>query len=156
MPTPANPGRMLFVTLPVADVERSRAFFAKLGFSFDPAFSGEGAACMLVGEQASVMLGSHETFAQVSHLPMADPATHALALFSFSVPERDQVDTVAEAALVAGAREADGPEDHGFMYTRSFFDLNGHGWQVMWMTPVAEEDGAEEASASTQHAETAA
>jgi hypothetical protein len=152
MTTPANPGRMLFVTLPVADVERSRAFFAKLGFSFDPAFSGEGAACMLVGEQASVMLGSHEMFAQVSHLPMADPATHALALFSFSVPERDQVDTVAAAALVAGAREADGPEDHGFMYTRSFFDLDGHGWQVMWMNPAAAEDGA----VSAQNAETAA
>ena len=156
MPTPANPGRMLFVTLPVADVERSRAFFAKLGFSFDPAFSGEGAACMLVGEQASVMLGSHEMFAQVSHLPMADPATHALALFSFGVAARDDVDTVAETALAAGAREADGPEDHGFMYTRSFFYLYGHGWQVMWMNPAAAADGAEEVAASAQNAETAA
>jgi uncharacterized protein len=156
MPTPANPGRMLFVTLPVADVERSRAFFAKLGFSFDPEFSGEGAACMLVGEQASVMLGSHETFARVSHLPMADPATHALALFSFGVPARDDVDTIAEVALAAGAREADGPEDHGFMYTRSFFDLDGHGWQVMWMNPAPAEDGAEEVAASTENAETAA
>ena len=103
MTTPAHPGRTLFVTLPVADVERSKAFFAKLGFSFDPAFSGEGAACMLVGEQASVMLGSHETFAQFSHLPMADPTTHALALYSFGVSARDEVDTVAEAALDAGA-----------------------------------------------------
>ena len=152
MTTPANPGRMLFVTLPVADVERSRAFFTKLGFSFDPAFSGESAACMLVGEQASVMLGSHDAFAQLSHLPMGDPATHALALFCFSVPERDQVDTVAETALAAGGREADGPEDHGFMYTRSFFDLDGHGWQIMWLNPAA----AEEDAASTQNAETAA
>jgi len=156
MTTPANPGRMLFVTLPVADVERSKAFFAKLGFSYDPAFSGETAACMLVGEQASVMLGSHATFAQLSHLPMADPTTHALALFCFSVPERDQVDTVAEAALAAGGREADGPEDHGFMYTRSFFDLDGHGWQVMWMNPAAAEDDGAEPAVSTPNADTAA
>ena len=156
MTTPANPGRMLFVSIPVADVERSKAFFARLGFSFDPAFSGEGAACMLVGEQASVMLGSHETFAQISHLPMGDPATHALALFSFGVATRDDVDTVAETALALGAREADGPEDHGFMYTRSFFDLDGHGWQVMWMNPATAEDGAEEVAAPAQNAGTAA
>ena len=137
MTTPANPGRMLFVSLPVEDVERSRAFFAKLGFSFNPAFTDETAACMLVGEQASVMLLSRETFAQYSHLPMADPTTHALALYSFSVSARDEVDTVAETALAAGAAEADGPEDQGFMYSRSFFDLDGHGWQVMWMNPAA-------------------
>jgi predicted lactoylglutathione lyase len=132
---------MLFVSLPVADLERSKAFFAKLGFSCDPKFTGETAACMLVGEQASVMLLSHEAFAQYSHLPMADPTTHALALYSFSVSARDEVDTVAEAAMAAGATEADGPDDHGFMYSRSFFDLDGHGWQVMWMDPAAAQQG---------------
>ena len=126
---------MLFVTLPVADLERSKAFFAKLGFTYDPAFSGDTAACMLVGEQASVMLASREAFDQLSHRPTADPKTHALTLFSFSVSERDEVDSVADTALAEGATEADGPEDHGFMYTRSFFDLDGHGWQVMWMDP---------------------
>jgi predicted lactoylglutathione lyase len=141
----------LFVTIPVADVARSTAFFAKLGFDFDPNFSdGETAACMLIGDQARIMLGSHESFAKVSHLPMADPTTHALALFSFSVAERGQVDTVAEAALAAGAREADGPEDHGFMYTRSFFDLDGHGWQVMWMDPAAMQQGADASTSSAQ------
>jgi uncharacterized protein len=134
---------MLFVTLPVADLERSKAFFAKLGFTYDPAFSGDTAACMLVGEQASVMLASHEAFNQLSHRPMADPKTNALTLFSFSVSERDEVDSVADTALAEGATEADGPEDHGFMYTRSFFDLDGHGWQVMWMDP--EQQGPEAA-----------
>jgi len=128
--------RALFVTLPVADVERSKAFFAQLGFGFDPAFSDETAACMKVGEHASVMLGGRDTFAELSHRPVGDPATHALALFCFSVSERDDVDAVAEAALAAGGAEADGPEDHGFMYTRSFFDLDGHGWQVMWLAPA--------------------
>src|SRR3954464_8662630 len=152
MTTPAHAGRMLFVNMPVADLERSKAFFAKLGFSYNPMFTGATAACMMVGEQASVMLLSHEAFAQFSHLPMADPTTHALALYRFSVSARDQVDTVAEAALAAGASEADGPEDHGFMYSRSFFDLDGHGWQVMWMDPVAAQQGPEAFAASTQEA----
>ena len=143
MTTPAHAGRMLLVNIPVADIERSKAFFARLGFSFNPMFTDETAACMLVGEQASVMLLSHETFAQFAKLPMADPTTHALALYCFSVSARDEVDTVAEAALAAGGTEADGPEDHGFMYSRSFFDLDGHGWQVMWMDPAAAPQGPE-------------
>ncbi|OJY52371.1 MAG: glyoxalase [Pseudonocardia sp. 73-21] len=128
---------MLFVNMPVADLERSTAFFAKLGFSFNPAFTDDNAACMLVGEQAFVMLLSRETFAQHSKLPIADPTTHALALYCFSAPTRDEVDAICDAALAAGGTEADGAEDHGFMYSRSFFDLDGHGWQVMWMDPTA-------------------
>ena len=137
MTTTTNPGRMLFVNMPVADLRRSTAFFAKLGFSFNPAFTDDNAACMLVGEQAYVMLLSRETFAQHSKLPTADPRTHALALYCFGVSTRDDVDAVGDAAVAAGGTEADGPEDHGFMYSRSFFDLDGHGWQVMWMDPAA-------------------
>src|SRR3954463_6227805 len=148
MTTPAHAGRMLFVNMPVADLERSKAFFSKLGFSFNPAFTDETAACMLVGEHAYVMLLQREKFADFSKLPVADPATHALALYSFSVPSRDEVDTVGAAALEAGGSEADDAEDHGFMYTRSFFDLDGHGWQVMWMAPAAAQQ-APEASAAT-------
>ena len=134
MRTPAHAGRMLFVNMPVADVERGKAFFAKLGFSFNPKFTDETAACMLVG----------------------DPTTHTLALYCFSVSSRDEVDTVSAAALAAGGSEADGAEDHGFMYTRSFFDLDGHGWQVMWMDPAAAEQGPEEFAASMQEADAAA
>jgi hypothetical protein len=133
---------MLFVNIPVADVTRSKAFFAQLGFSYNPAFTDETAACMLVGEHACVMLLRHDTFAQFSKLPTADPTTHALALYCFSVSTRDEVDAVAAAALAAGGTEADGPEDHGFMYSRSFFDLDGHGWQVMWMDPASTPDSA--------------
>ncbi|MDQ0956579.1 putative lactoylglutathione lyase [Streptomyces sp. B4I13] len=135
MATPSHAGRTLFVNMPVADVERSKAFFARLGFSYNPMFTDESAACMQVGEQASVMLLSRETFAKFAKLPMADPTTHTLALYCFSVSARDAVDSVVEAALAAGGVEADGPEDHGFMYSRSFYDLDGHGWQVMWMNP---------------------
>jgi predicted lactoylglutathione lyase len=144
---------MLFVNMPVADIERSKAFFAKLGFSYNPKFTDETAACMLVGEHAFVMLLTREKFAQFSKLPIGDPTTHALALYSFSVSSRDEVDAVSAAALAAGGTEADDAEDYGFMYSRSFFDLDGHGWQVMWMDPAAVEHGPEAFAASTQNAE---
>ena len=156
MTTVAHPGRMLFVNLPVADLERSKAFFAKLGFSFNPNFTDDTAACMLVGEQASIMLLSREKFMQFSKLPMADPTTHTLGLYCFSVSSREEVDTVSAAALAAGAVEADGLEDYGFMCSRSFFDLDGHGWQVMWMDPVAAEKGPAEFVASMPDAGTPA
>jgi predicted lactoylglutathione lyase len=150
--TPANPGRTLFVNIPVTDLEHSMAFFAKLGFTFDPNFSGPGAARMLVSDQASIMLLSHEKFAEFSHRPMADPRTHALALFSFNVSSREEVDSVADAALAAGAVEADALEDFGSMVSRSFFDLDGHGWQVQWMDPSAMQMSPEEPEASMQDA----
>jgi predicted lactoylglutathione lyase len=156
MTTPAHAGRMLFVNIPVADLERSKAFFARLGFGFNPLFSDETAACMLVGEQAFVMLLNHEKFAEFSKLPMADPTTHALALYCFSVATREEVDTVTEAALAAGASDHDDTEDYGFMYSRSFFDLDGHGWQVMWMDPAAAQQGPEAFAASMQDPDAAA
>ena len=144
MTAPAHPGRTLFVNMPVADLARSKAFFAELGFSFNPMFTDETAACMLVGEQAFVMLLSRERFADFAKLPIADPTTHTLALFSFSVSSREEVDTVGTTALAAGATEADEAEDLGFMYSRSFYDLDGHGWQVMWMDPAAADQGSEQ------------
>ena len=149
--TAAHANRMLFVNLPVEDVERSKAFFEQLGFSSDPRFSdGETAACMLIGEQATLMLLQRERWAEFSKLPMADPATHALALYCFSVASRDEVDTVADAAIAAGGQDHDDAEDFGFMRSRSFFDLDGHGWQVMWMDPAAAAMGPEEFMAQHQ------
>ena len=151
MATPAHAGRMLFVNMPVADLERSKAFFAKLGFSYNPLLTDQSAACMLVGEHAFVMLLSREKFAEFAKLPIADPTTHALALYCFSVSSREEVDTVTAAALAAGGREADDAEDHGFMYSRSFYDLDGHGWQVMWMDPAAAEQDPEPLATATKH-----
>lgn len=135
--TPAHPGRTLFVSLPVSDLDRSREFYLALGFTLDPAMTDATAARLLVGEQATLMLLDHDTFAERSHRPVADAATHALSLFSFTVPSRDDVDAVAAAAVAAGGVEADGLEDFGFMCTRSFFDPDGHGWQVAWMADAA-------------------
>ena len=150
MTAPTHPGRMLFVNMPVADVERSKAFFAQLGFGYDPRFTDETAACMPVGGQAYVMLLAREKFADFSKLPVADPTEQALALYCFSVASREEVDAVSAAALAAGGTEADDAEDYGFMYSRSFFDLDGHGWQVMWMDPAAAEQGPEAFAAAAQ------
>jgi uncharacterized protein len=144
---------MLFVNLPVAEVDRSKAFFAGLGFSFNPMLTDESSACMLVGEHAFVMLLSREKFAEFAKLPIADPTTHTLALYCFSVATRDEVDSVSAAALAAGGVEVDDAEDHGFMYSRSFYDLDGHGWQVMWMDPAAAGQDPEAVEASTQDAD---
>ncbi len=149
MSTPTHPGRMLFVNIPVTDVERSKAFFGQLGFGFDPRFTDATAACMPVGEQAYVMLLERGKFAEFAHRPVGDPTTHALALFCFSVADREAVDTVTAAALAAGGVEADEAEDHGFMYSRSFADPDGHGWQVMWMDPAAAPQEADAAGAAS-------
>src|SRR4051794_3911744 len=97
-----HPRRMLFVSLPVANLERSKAFFAKLGFSYHPGFTDQAAACMPLGEDAYVMLLEREKFAEFSHRPVADPTTHALALYCFRVSSREEVDAVGAAALEAG------------------------------------------------------
>jgi len=145
--------RMIFVNLPVSDLQSARAFVEALGAVNEPRFTDETAACMLVGEHAFVMLLSREKFAEFAKLPIADPTTHTLALYCFSASSRDEVDTVSAAALAAGGTEADGAEDYGFMYSRSFFDLDGHGWQVMWMDPAAVDQGPEAFAASMQDAE---
>jgi predicted lactoylglutathione lyase len=152
MSIPAHPGRAFFVNIPVADLEASKAFFATLGFTFNPLFESEDGACMLIGEQSFAMLLTREKFAEFSLLPVGDPTKEALSLYAFGVESREDVDTVGLAALAAGGREVHGPEDLGFMYSRAFYDLDGHGWQVMWMDPAAAEQGPAEFAASAQEA----
>lgn len=138
MTTTAANSRSFFVNIPVADVARSKAFFGKLGFGFKAGGDDSGAV-MLLNDQTMMMLLSREKFAQFAHLPTADPKKEVLSLYCFGVGSRAEVDAVAAAALDAGGKGADGAEDFGFMYSRSFFDLDGHGWQVMWMDPAAQQ-----------------
>lgn len=136
--------RLLFLNLPVADLPASRAFFHTLGFGFDERFCDEQAACMIVSDQAYVMLLERDRFADFVTRPIAD-AHHATALTAaVSAESREAVDSFAEAALAAGAAPAKDPQEYGFMYQRSFHDLDGHLWEVMWMDPVAAEKGPAE------------
>jgi predicted lactoylglutathione lyase len=133
--------RLLFLNLPVADLQRSRDFFAALDFSFNEKFSDEGAACMVVSDQAFVMLLQRERFAEFTVKPVADAQEATALTAAVSADSREAVDAFAEAALAAGATAAKDPQDYGFMYGRSFHDLDGHLWEVMWMDPVAVENG---------------
>jgi predicted lactoylglutathione lyase len=137
---PAQP-RLIFVNVPVKDLGASTAFFRSLGFSFDEKFTDESCACMVVSEQAYVMLLVEPRFADFTAKPVADARVTTEAILCVSAESREDVDAFADAALAAGGTAAGDPMDHGFMYGRSFNDLDGHLWEVMWMTPEAVEQG---------------
>jgi predicted lactoylglutathione lyase len=136
-----SPSRLIFVNVPVKDLAASQAFFRSLGFSFDEKFTDESCACMVVSEQAYVMLLVEPRFADFTSKPVADARTSTEAILCVSAPSREDVDAFADAALQAGGTTAGDPMDHGFMYGRSFNDLDGHLWEVMWMSSEAVEQG---------------
>jgi predicted lactoylglutathione lyase len=133
--------RLIFVNIPVKDLAGSTAFFRTLGFSFDEKFTDESCACMVVSDQAYVMLLVESRFADFTTKPVADARSITEAILCVSAESREAVDTFADAALRAGGSPAGEPQDHGFMYGRSFNDLDGHLWEVMWMSPQAVEQG---------------
>ncbi len=130
-PTPHK----LFVNLPVGDLQRSIEFFEALGFAFNPQFTDASATCMLVGEDAYFMLLSRDRFKDFSKRPVGDPRTETNALFAISVGSREEVDEVVKKAVAAGGSHTADPQDHGFMYGWSFYDPDGHHWEVFWMDP---------------------
>ncbi len=135
--------RLLFLNLPVADLPASRKFFEGLGFGFDERFCDDDAACMVVSDQAFVMLLQRARFADFVVKPVADAGEQTALTIAISADDRAAVDSFAEQALAAGATPCKDPQDYGFMYQRSFHDLDGHLWEVMWMDPVAAEQGPE-------------
>jgi predicted lactoylglutathione lyase len=140
--------RQLFVNLAVDDLERSVAFFTALGFSFDPRLTDETATCMIVGENAYVMLLTKPKFEEFTTKPLADATGQTEVLVAVSAASREGVDEVAEAALASGGSVAADPLDYGFMYSRSFQDPDGHHWEVVWMDEKAAEEAAQEAGAA--------
>ena len=143
----APQSRLFFLNLPVRDLDASRAFFGGLGFAFDPKFTDESCACMVISDQAYVMLLAASRFADFTTKPTADARQSTEALFCLSAESREGVDELVDAALAAGGAPAAEPQDHGFMYGRSFQDLDGHHWEVIWMDPAAVEAGPEESAA---------
>lgn len=129
--------QMIFVNLPVKDLAKSMAFFEALGFSFNPQFSDETGACMVISDTIFAMLLSHEKFAGFSPKPIADTDKTTEVLIALSRDDREAVDAIVEAALAAGGSTFSEPQDHGFMYGRAFRDLDGHVWEAFWMDPAA-------------------
>jgi len=126
----------IFVNLPVKDLNRSVAFFTRLGYTFNPQFTDENATCMIVGESIFVMLVVEKFFKTFTPKPIADAKTSTEVLVALSAPSRDGVNRIVETALAAGARRYKEPKDHGFMYEWGFEDLDGHIWEHLWMDPA--------------------
>ena len=127
----------LFVNVPVQDLQRSIRFFESLGFAFNPQFTDAGATCMLVGDDAYFMLLDRQRFAGFSKRPQGDARRETNALFALSVNSRAEVDEMVRKAVAAGGSHALEPQDHGFMYGWSFYDIAGHHWEPFWMDPGA-------------------
>jgi predicted lactoylglutathione lyase len=127
--------RMIFVNLPVQDLSKSVAFFTSLGFRFNQQFTDENAACLVVSEQALVMLLARPFFATFTTKEVADPGSTTSVLIGVSADSREEVDSLVDRALELGGAVSNEPQDHGTMYGRSFYDLDGHAWEVLWMDP---------------------
>jgi predicted lactoylglutathione lyase len=129
--------RKIFVNLAVGDLKRSMGFFSELGFGFNPQFTDDNAACMVISNDAFVMLLAQPFFRTFTRRQLCDTATHTEGLFALSCGSRGEVDDMVKKALAAGGAPAMPPQDHGFMYASSFYDVDGHHWEVVWMDPKA-------------------
>lgn len=129
--------RMIFVNLPVADVAKSRVFYQALGFTINESFSDENAACVVISPQIYVMILRRDYFQTFCALPVGAPAVAVSQLCALSCESRAAVDAMTAAALAAGGGEPVAARDLGFMYNRSFTDLDGHVFEPFWMDPAA-------------------
>ena len=136
-PGPTALPRQLFVNLAVRDLPRAIDFFTKLGFHFDPRFTDDTATCMILGEHSYAMLLSEAKFRQFTTKQICDTSRQTEALLALSCASRAEVDALVATALACGGRPAMEKQDHGFMYGWSFYDPDGHHWEVMWMDPAA-------------------
>jgi predicted lactoylglutathione lyase len=112
-------------------------FFSALGFTFNPQFTDDKAACMFISEEAYVMLLAEPFFRTFTRRQPCDTTTQTEALCALSCDSRAEVDQIVRKAIDAGGAHAMDPMDHGFMYGWSFYDPDGHHWEVLWMDPSA-------------------
>ncbi|MFB4424643.1 VOC family protein [Streptomyces sp. QL37] len=134
--------QMIFVNLPVKDLGTTKNFFSKLGFGFNPQFSDESTACLVISDTIFAMLISEPRFKDFTKKEIADASRTTEVLLALSAESREKVDEMADAALAAGGSPANETQDMGFMYGRSFQDPDGHIWEVIWMDPAAVEGQA--------------
>ena len=130
--------RMIFVNLPVADLDGSVAFYKAIGAEQNPQFTDETATMMSFSDAINVMLLTHDKFRQFTPKAVADARKVSEVLICISADSRQDVDAMVDKAGPAGGKLDPCPkQDHGFMYGRSFEDPDGHIWEVMWMDPAA-------------------
>ncbi len=125
--------KMIFVNLPVTDLDRSKAFYTALGFENNPQFTDETAACMVFSEAINVMLLTHAKWQEFTSRPIP-PSTSSEVMLALSCDTREAVDAMNDAAVAHhGTADINPTQDHGFMYSRSLADPDGHVWEPMWM-----------------------
>ncbi len=135
--------KLIFINLPVRDLPRSIAFYEALGARKNEQFTDHTAACMVFSETIHVMLLTHEKFSQFTPKKIADAKSTTEVLICMSADSRDAVDDMTARAGASGGITDPGPkQDYGFMYGRSFEDLDGHIWEVMWMDVEAAKEAA--------------
>ncbi|WP_322404060.1 VOC family protein [Massilia luteola] len=128
--------KQIIFNLPVKDLDKSRVFFAALGFGFNPRFSNENAAFMdVVDDTVRVMLMTEAFFSSFTNRPAVRAKEANEVIICLSCESRDEVDSLIARATAAGARIPHPPEDNGFMYDQGFEDLDGHLWNLVWMAP---------------------
>ena len=126
----------IFVNLPVKDLDRSKAFFGALGYTFDPQFTDENAASMVIADDIFAMLLVEPFFQGFTPKQIVDATAATEVLIGLSAESREEVDALVDNAVAARAVNYAEPQDHGFMYQRSFQDLDGHLWEIIWMDPA--------------------
>jgi uncharacterized protein len=127
----------IFVNLPVKDLSRTVEFFKKLGFAFNPQFTDENATCMIINDNIFVMLLVEKFFKTFTKKEICDTAKDTEVIIALSTESREKVDEMMQHVFEAGGKESREPQDHGWMYGRSFQDINGHLWEIIYMDEKA-------------------
>ncbi|HEY9312046.1 VOC family protein [Williamsia sp.] len=129
--------RMMFLNTTASDIPAARTFFTGLGFEFNETFSDENTLCLIINDLTFAMLMTPARFRDFITGGITDTAKEREVLIAVSADSRDAVDVMADKALATGGSAWMDPQDHGFMYGRSFRDLDGHVWEVTWMDQSA-------------------
>ena len=130
--------KMIFINLPVTELDRSIAFYEAVGATKNPMFSDDTAACMVLSDTIHVMLLTHEKWKGFTDRAIPDAHVSAQVMLCLSQDSRDAVDAVVDQAAKAGGQaDPNATQDYGFMYGRSYADPDGHIWETMWMDSVA-------------------
>ncbi|MHA6206261.1 VOC family protein [Dyella soli] len=129
-------GKPVLISLPVANLSKSMAFFEALGFSRNRQFTDDSGACIVVSDTISVMLLTHARFRDFTPRAICDASKAVEVLLSLGCESRNEVDSLIARAIAAGGSTFDKPEDFGFMYTHSFVDPDGHGWGLLPMNAM--------------------
>jgi uncharacterized protein len=127
----------IFVNLPVKDLSRTVEFFNRLGFTFNPQFTDENATCMIINDNIFVMLLVEKFFKTFTKKEICDTTKNTEVIIALSTESREKVDEMMQNVFEAGGKESREPQDHGWMYGRSFQDINGHLWEIIYMDEKA-------------------